>query len=74
MYSYNGILFSNLKSKNFDMPIRWMNLKINNHNEKSQTLKRIYYKTLFIQNFGERKLPYSDRKEISGSVGLGQRE
>lgn len=56
------------------MPIRWMNLKINNHNEKSQTLKRIYYKTLFIQNFGKRKLPYSDRKEISGSVGLGQRE
>lgn len=53
------------------MPIRWMNLKIDYLNEKRQTQKRIYHKILFIQNFGKCKLPYSDRKEISGSVGLG---
>lgn len=38
---------------------------------KSQTQKSTYCKILFMQNSGERKLSYSDRKEISGSMGLG---
>ena len=49
--------------------ITWMNLE-NMLSERSQTQKAIYCMILLVGN-AQKKQVYSDRKQISGYLGLG---